>query len=55
MLFEGGCEQAFLVKVAMEMKPVVFAPSESPPPQHFYVVKKGVVAFGPKLVTAGKM
>ena len=53
--FLRGCEPPCLVQMAIAMQPVVFAPSESPPPRHFYVLKKGIVAYGPRLITSGKM
>jgi len=53
--FLDGCEPNCLVQIALAMKPVVFAPAETPPASHFYVVKSGLVAFGPRLITSGKM
>jgi hypothetical protein len=42
-------------QVAMAMQPNVFAPAERPAPHHFYVIKNGLVAYGTRMLSAGKM
>jgi hypothetical protein len=42
-------------QVAMVMHPNVFAPAERPAPHHFYVIKNGLVAYGTRMLSAGKM
>jgi hypothetical protein len=52
--FLRGCEKSCIVQVAMAMHPDVFAPSESPPGRHFYVLKSGLVAYGKAMLSKGK-
>jgi hypothetical protein len=52
--FLRGCESACVTQLAMAMRPNTFAPSESPPLKHLYVVKRGLVAYGMQLKNAGK-
>jgi len=53
--FLHDCEKACVVQVAMVMHPNVFAPAERPAPHHFYVIKNGLVAYGTRMLSAGKM
>ena len=48
-------ERSCVVELAMAMNEVVFAPSELAPPQHLYVVQWGVVLFGGRVLTQGRM
>jgi len=53
--FLRGAEEACLVQLALRMEPCVFAPSELPESDHLYVIHRGIVMYGPRLLTSGKM
>jgi len=53
--FLRGAEPACLVQLALRMEPCVFAPSELPEPTHLYIIHRGIVMHGGRVLTSGKM
>ena len=53
--FLRGAEPACLVQLALRMEPCVFAPSELPEPTHLYIIQRGIVMQGGRVLTSGKM
>lgn len=51
--FLRACEKMCLTTLALALRPMTFAPTESPPPDHFYIVKKGIVQQGARLIKSG--
>ena len=43
------------MQLAMRMEPFVFAPSELPEPHHLYVIHRGIVMHGLRVLTSGRM
>ena len=53
--FLRGAEPACMVQLAMRMEPCVFAPGEIPELGRMYVIQRGVVLFGGRVLTSGKV
>ena len=53
--FLRGVEPACLVQVALKTDPRVFAPSEVPEIEKLYIIHKGCVLFGGRVLTSGKL
>ena len=53
--FLRGAEPACLVQLALRMEPCVFAPGELPEADHLYVLHRGIVMHGLRVLTSGKM
>jgi len=53
--FLDGAETACLVQLALRMEPCVFAPSELPEETHLYIIHRGIVMHGLKVLTSGRM
>ena len=52
--FFQGCEQDFLIQVALSMTPAVYVPDETVPPGNLYVLHSGLVLYGGRVVAAGQ-
>jgi len=52
--FFQGCEQDFLIQVALSMTPAVYVPDETVPPGNLYVLHSGMVLYGGRVVAAGQ-
>ena len=50
-----GAEPACLVQLALRMEPCVFSPGEIPEGDHMYVIHRGIVAQGLRMLTSGKL
>jgi hypothetical protein len=46
LTFLIGCEMPCVMAIAMRFQPVTYAPSESPPLRHLYVVMRGLATYG---------
>jgi len=53
--FLRGCEPPCLVQLALRMEPYVFAPSEQPEQSNLYVIHRGIVMHGTRVLTSGSM
>ena len=53
--FMSKLEKQCIVQLAMSMHEIVLAPGELAPKRHLYVVKWGVVLYGGKVLTSGKL
>lgn len=53
--FLRGAESACLVQLALRMEPCVFAPGELPESDHLYVLHRGIVMHGFRVLTSGKL
>ena len=53
--FVRGAEPACLVQLALRMEPFVFAPGELPEPTNLYIIHRGIVMHGSKVLTSGRM
>jgi len=54
LTFLIGCEMPCVMAIAMRFQPVTYAPSESPPLRHLYVVMRGLATYGLQMITKGK-
>lgn len=52
--FLRGVESACAVQIAMAVSPLVFVPTERPPPQCLYVIHRGAVLYEGRLLTRHK-
>lgn len=52
--FLDGCEEAFLVQVALNMRAAVYVPDEMVPPGSLYVLHRGLVLYGGRVIGAGQ-
>jgi hypothetical protein len=52
--FFQGCEEDFLIQVALSMAPAVYVPDETVPPGNLYVLHSGMVLYGGRVVAAGQ-
>ena len=52
--FFRGCEENFLVQVALSMTPAVYVPDETVPPGNLYVLHSGLILYGGRVVAAGQ-
>ena len=52
--FLVGCEEAFLVQVALNMRAAVYVPDEMVPPGSLYVLHRGLVLYGGRVISAGQ-
>lgn len=48
IFFLRGLETSCVMPIAMAMRPVTYAPSESPQLHHFYIIMRGIVSYGPQ-------
>lgn len=53
--FLRGAEDPCLVQLALRMEACVFAPSELPDPENLYILHRGIVMVGGRVLTSGKM
>lgn len=53
--FLRGAEPASLVQLALRMEPFVFAPGELPEPSNLYIIHRGIVMHGLRVLTSGRM
>ena len=53
--FLNGAEKACLVQLALRMEPFVFAPGELPETNNLYVIHRGIVMHGLRVMTSGRM
>ena len=53
--FLRGAEEACLVQLALRMEPFVFAPGELPAPSNLYIIHRGIVMYGLRVLTSGRM
>ena len=53
--FLRGAEPACLVQLALRMEPCVFSPGELPEDDHLYIIHRGIVAQGMRMLTSGKL
>ena len=51
--FFKGCEEEFLIQVALSMTPAVYVPDETVPPGNLYVLHTGMVLYGGRVVASG--
>ena len=52
--FFNGCEEGFLIEVALSMTPAVYVPDETVPPGNLYVLQSGLVLYGGRVITLGQ-
>ena len=52
--FFRGCEEDFLIQVALSMTPAVYVPDETVPPGNLYVLHSGMVLYGGRVVASGE-
>lgn len=52
--FFKGCEEDFLIQVALSMTPAVYVPDETVPPGNLYVLHSGMVLYGGRVVASGE-
>ena len=52
--FFKGCEEEFLIQVALSMTPAVYVPDETVPPGNLYVLHTGMVLYGGRVVASGE-
>lgn len=55
VLFLRGAEPAFMVALALELTPMVFAPGEEPMLGFLYIVHRGLALHAGKVLSAGKV
>lgn len=53
--FMRGAEQGALVQLALRMQACVFAPNEVPPAKRMYVIHRGIVLYGGRVLASGKI
>ena len=53
--FLRGTEPAFMVALALELTPMVFAPGEEPMEGYLYIVHRGLALYAGRVLSAGKV
>ena len=53
--FLNGTELAFMVEIALNLKPAVFAPGERPVNDKLYIIHRGLALYGGRMLNSGKV
>ena len=51
--FLNGAPSAFLLQLVKRIRPLVLAPSECAPPDHLYIINRGLALYGGKVLRGG--